>query len=193
MGVNRMPDVSERVSRQAYWLAQRFATSVINQYARSNDKDFHLVSDEPGRYRYYPLSTEADERELASLEGMLRLGVPWLWLAPAWWGTAFYFNRSVGSLQFFGGSILFFTGVFGWYFASQFTSNTSVEYGIAAPGASGEQLGRTGVYDVGEAIRRIEEVEDELCRVDDVEDIRERLTEARADLVDALLEREVKR
>lgn len=185
--------ISERVGAKTYWLAQQLAVLVINQYARSHNEGFYIEGDEPGRYRYYPLSSEADERELASLEGMLRLGVPWLWLAPAWWGTAFYFNGSVGSLQFLGGSILFTVGVFGWVFASQFTSNTSVEHGISTPGAPGKQLGRGGHYRVGEAIRRIEEVEDKLNQIDDVEEIRERLTEARADLVDALLEREVKR
>mgnify|MGYP006294025705 CR=1 FL=1 len=185
--------ISERIGAKTYWLAQQLAVLVINQYARSHNEGFHIESDEPGRYRYYPLSSEADERELASLEGMLRLGVPWLWLAPAWWGTAFYFNGSVGSLQFFGGSILFAVGVFGWVFASQFTSNTSIEHGYRNSGRFIKLNKKHGLYEVGDAIHRIERVEDELNQTDGVTDIRERLTNARADLVDALLQEEMER
>jgi len=52
---------------------------------------------------------------------------------------------------------------------------------------------RNPSLELDDAIRRVEEVEHELANMDGMTEIRRRLTDARSDLVDALLEEEYER
>ena len=178
--VINMSELLQRVGARAYWISQRFAVLVINQYAETHDEGFELVAESPGLYRYLSVSPNADERELASLEGMLRLGIPVLWFVPAWWGSIILFAAPVPSLQHMAGSALFFAGALGWFLASQHTSETAVISAITVSGR-GEGL------QLYEALREIEDVEDELH--DERHDHAGRLSNARVKLNGALLDR----
>jgi len=120
-----MPELPVRIGSRTYWLAQLFATVVINQYARTHGNDEYLQSEEPARFRYF--GSDVDDRDAASLEGMLRFAIPALWLAPAWWGSLFMFTANSSGLRLVFGSVLFWTSIGAWYATSQFTSNTNVE------------------------------------------------------------------
>lgn len=121
-----MPDLSVRVGSRTYWLAQLFATLVINQYAKTHGNDEYLQSEEPARFRYF--GSDVDDRDAASLEGMLRLAVPTLWLAPAWWGSVFVVSADSPGVTTLFGSAVFCASIGAWYATSQFTSSTNVEH-----------------------------------------------------------------